>query len=137
MDSGVKNLVTKYKKNAILIGCSKTDNRQKSLCEFYDFLLVYFCGKAQDKRFSEGFQFDGIQLKIKNFFQNYCDENSIKSIICIFDSCENFIEDNPTELSDKDISNSIMDLKNISESIVVSEKVNTIRTLFEEKLKKN
>ena len=176
MDSGVKKLVTKYKKNAILIGCSKTDNRQKSLCEFYDFLLsneggaweeseltifpngidlsilklslknlseentdfllVYFCGKAQDKRFSEGFQFDGIQLKIKNFFQNYCDENSIESIICIFDSCENFIEDNPTELSDEDISNSIMDLKNISESIVVSEKVNTIRTLFEEKLKK-
>ncbi len=109
----------------------------KNLCEENtDFLLVYFCGKAQDKRFSEGFQFDGIQLKIKNFFQNYCDENSIKSIICIFDSCENFIEDNPTELSDEDISNSIMDLKNISESIVVSEKVNTIRTLFEEKLKK-
>ena len=137
MDLGVKKLVTKYKKNAILIGCSKTDNRQKSLCEFYDFLLsneggawkeseltifpdgidlsilklslknlceentdfllVYFCGTSQDKRFSEGFQFDGIQLKIKNFFQNYCDENSIKSIICIFDSCENFIEDNPTE----------------------------------------
>ncbi|MCI6186272.1 MAG: hypothetical protein MR739_03735 [Spirochaetia bacterium] len=72
----MKKLVTKYKKNAILIGCSKTDNRQKSLCEFYDFLLSNEGGAWEESEltiFPDGIDLSILKLSLKNLSEENTD----------------------------------------------------------------